>query len=234
MRPKTESSNCLQQKELWGSLFPYSGTKFIVSTTWLFGFTGVCPVSELSLKYNLTQKGTGNAVAIVVGGAAEAILSLPGVSLLYLKNRKGFIKIALKTGWVSRFGDSLIMGPWASKALSTMTPSLGNPTYSLLWLLPLTLYIVLGMFGPLDILVSTFRSWGWGKKREESPLVRGSGHNCMYLFLHWEALRSTKGQWRHWLGGPEIGAQVTPPKYFQQLWNTYYVSGLVQDIGIQK
>ncbi|XP_055461097.1 diacylglycerol O-acyltransferase 2-like protein 6 [Psammomys obesus] len=59
---------------------------------------GICPVSELSLKYKLTQRGSGNAVIIVVGGANEAILSNPGVSILYLKSRKGFVKLALKTG----------------------------------------------------------------------------------------------------------------------------------------
>ncbi len=41
---------------------------------------------------------TSNAVAIVVGGAQEALNSSPGVYKLVLKKRKGFIKIALKTG----------------------------------------------------------------------------------------------------------------------------------------
>ncbi|XP_011369748.1 diacylglycerol O-acyltransferase 2-like protein 6 [Pteropus vampyrus] len=59
---------------------------------------GVCPVSEMALKYILTTKGSGNAVVIVVGGAAEALLCRPGVSTLYLKQRKGFVKLALKTG----------------------------------------------------------------------------------------------------------------------------------------
>nr|XP_055194359.1 diacylglycerol O-acyltransferase 2-like protein 6 isoform X5 [Nyctereutes procyonoides] len=59
---------------------------------------GVCPVSGLALKYLLTQKDSGNAVVIVVGGAAEALLCRPGVSTIYLKERKGFVKLALKTG----------------------------------------------------------------------------------------------------------------------------------------
>ncbi|KAI4545339.1 hypothetical protein MG293_005605 [Ovis ammon polii] len=59
---------------------------------------GVCPVSELALKYLLTQKGSGNAVVIVVGGAAEALLCHPGASTVFLKQRKGFVKVALKTG----------------------------------------------------------------------------------------------------------------------------------------
>ncbi|XP_032703652.1 diacylglycerol O-acyltransferase 2-like protein 6 [Lontra canadensis] len=59
---------------------------------------GVCPVSGLALKYLLTQKASGNAVVIVVGGAAEALLCRPGASTIYLKERKGFVKLALKTG----------------------------------------------------------------------------------------------------------------------------------------
>lgn len=41
---------------------------------------------------------TSNAVALVVGGAQEAFNSRPGNYRIYLKNRKGFIKIALETG----------------------------------------------------------------------------------------------------------------------------------------
>ncbi|KAF6389887.1 diacylglycerol O-acyltransferase 2 like 6 [Rhinolophus ferrumequinum] len=59
---------------------------------------GVCPVSESALKYLLTQNGSGNAVVVVVGGAAESLLCQPGASTLFLKHRKGFVKLALKTG----------------------------------------------------------------------------------------------------------------------------------------
>ncbi|KAL2768598.1 diacylglycerol O-acyltransferase 2-like protein 6, partial [Daubentonia madagascariensis] len=59
---------------------------------------GACPVSKSSLKYLLTQKGLGNAVVIVVGGATEALLTRPGNTIIFLKQRKGFVKLALKTG----------------------------------------------------------------------------------------------------------------------------------------
>ncbi|XP_044793389.1 diacylglycerol O-acyltransferase 2-like protein 6 [Bubalus kerabau] len=59
---------------------------------------GVCPVSELALKYLLTQKGSGNAVVIMVGGGAEALLCHPGATTVLLKQRKGFVKVALETG----------------------------------------------------------------------------------------------------------------------------------------
>lgn len=68
-------------------------------------------MSELALKHKLMQRGSGNAVIIVVGGASEALLCRPGVSTIYLKNHKGFVKLALKTGWVPRFKDSLVMVP---------------------------------------------------------------------------------------------------------------------------
>lgn len=55
-------------------------------------------MSELALKYLLTQNGSGNAVVVVVGGAAESLLCQPGASTLFLKQRKGFVKLALKTG----------------------------------------------------------------------------------------------------------------------------------------
>ncbi|XP_031221427.1 diacylglycerol O-acyltransferase 2-like protein 6 [Mastomys coucha] len=59
---------------------------------------GICPVSEMALKYKLTQRDSGNAVIIVPGGATESLLCRPGVSTVYLKKRQGFVKLALKTG----------------------------------------------------------------------------------------------------------------------------------------
>nr|XP_004661041.1 diacylglycerol O-acyltransferase 2-like protein 6 [Jaculus jaculus] len=59
---------------------------------------GVCPVAELALKNRLTKRGSGNAVVIVVGGASESLLCIPGSTTIILKNRKGFVRLALKTG----------------------------------------------------------------------------------------------------------------------------------------
>ncbi|GAB1303001.1 Diacylglycerol O-acyltransferase 2-like protein 6 [Apodemus speciosus] len=59
---------------------------------------GICPVSESALMYKLTQQGSGNAVVIVPGGASESLLCRPGVSTVLLNKRKGFVKLALKTG----------------------------------------------------------------------------------------------------------------------------------------
>ncbi|XP_078064484.1 diacylglycerol O-acyltransferase 2-like, partial [Mustelus asterias] len=55
-------------------------------------------VSRSSLGYILTQSGTGNAAVVVVGGAAESMRGSQGEHSLILKNRKGFIRIALTHG----------------------------------------------------------------------------------------------------------------------------------------
>uniref|UniRef100_A0A8C8LXK6 Acyltransferase n=1 Tax=Oncorhynchus tshawytscha TaxID=74940 RepID=A0A8C8LXK6_ONCTS len=60
--------------------------------------TGCCPVSKPSLKHLLSNSGQGNAVVIVIGGAAESLLSLPGVNTVVMKQRKGFVRVALEFG----------------------------------------------------------------------------------------------------------------------------------------
>ncbi|XP_078390017.1 diacylglycerol O-acyltransferase 2-like [Cetorhinus maximus] len=60
--------------------------------------TGGRSVSRSSLTHLLSKSGVGNAVVVVVGGAAESMSGRPGEHSLLLKNRKGFIRIALKHG----------------------------------------------------------------------------------------------------------------------------------------
>ncbi|XP_060091330.1 diacylglycerol O-acyltransferase 2-like [Heteronotia binoei] len=59
---------------------------------------GICPVNRDSIDYILSKKGTGNAVVIVVGGAAESLNCVPGKNSVTLKNRKGFVRLALRHG----------------------------------------------------------------------------------------------------------------------------------------
>ncbi|XP_063786228.1 2-acylglycerol O-acyltransferase 3 isoform X2 [Pseudophryne corroboree] len=59
---------------------------------------GIAPVSKDSLKYLLSRCGTGNAVFIVVGGAAESLHSNPGEHVVTLSERKGFVRLALENG----------------------------------------------------------------------------------------------------------------------------------------
>ncbi|XP_040277642.1 diacylglycerol O-acyltransferase 2-like [Bufo bufo] len=59
---------------------------------------GLCPVSRQSIDYILSKNGTGNAVVIVIGGTAECLDCQSGKNSVTLKQRKGFVKIALQHG----------------------------------------------------------------------------------------------------------------------------------------
>ena len=61
---------------------------------------GVVDVTRPSLEYILMQKGAGHSAVIVVGGAAEIPDTHFDSYVLTLKRRKGFIKLALQTGFV--------------------------------------------------------------------------------------------------------------------------------------
>ncbi len=56
---------------------------------------GLGDVSKESCLYKLRH---GHSIAIVVGGARESLVAIEGEHILHLKNRKGFVKIALQTG----------------------------------------------------------------------------------------------------------------------------------------
>lgn len=59
---------------------------------------GLYPVSKASLIHLLSKSGKGNAVVIVIGGAAESLASSPGVNAVVVKQRKGFVRMALEFG----------------------------------------------------------------------------------------------------------------------------------------
>jgi hypothetical protein len=60
--------------------------------------SGACSVSRESCVHILTKQGNGNAIQIVIGGAAEALDAHPGTVSLVLKRRKGFVRLALQHG----------------------------------------------------------------------------------------------------------------------------------------
>ncbi|KAI0596283.1 diacylglycerol acyltransferase-domain-containing protein [Biscogniauxia sp. FL1348] len=65
--------------------------------------TGVRSVSKESIVNILTKggpngEGMGRAVTVVVGGARESLEAQPGVLRLVLRERKGFIKLAVRVG----------------------------------------------------------------------------------------------------------------------------------------
>ncbi|CAF4623319.1 unnamed protein product [Rotaria sp. Silwood2] len=60
---------------------------------------GLCDVSKDSCEYLLSGKsGQGNALVIIIGGVREAIITRNDTMKLYLKNRQGFVRLALKYG----------------------------------------------------------------------------------------------------------------------------------------
>lgn len=64
----------------------------------MFCFTGARSATRESMECLLEQKEKGNALILIVGGAEEALDAVPGKMELTLKNRKGFVKLALKHG----------------------------------------------------------------------------------------------------------------------------------------
>lgn len=61
-------------------------------------FFGYCSSSKSSITYLLSKPGGGNIVCLLVGGVREMVYCYPNNYTFVLKNRKGFVKIALKTG----------------------------------------------------------------------------------------------------------------------------------------
>ncbi|KAH8885149.1 DAGAT-domain-containing protein [Thozetella sp. PMI_491] len=55
-------------------------------------------IGNLLTRGGLNNEGMGRAVTIVVGGARESLEAQPGTLHLILKERKGFIKLAIRTG----------------------------------------------------------------------------------------------------------------------------------------
>uniref|UniRef100_A0A8C9CGX2 Acyltransferase n=1 Tax=Phocoena sinus TaxID=42100 RepID=A0A8C9CGX2_PHOSS len=54
--------------------------------------TGACSVSQSSVDFLLTRRGTGNTLIVVVSGLAECRYSLPGSTTLVLKDRTSFVR----------------------------------------------------------------------------------------------------------------------------------------------
>jgi hypothetical protein len=63
---------------------------------------GICSVSKTACN-RILGRGPGQAIVIVVGGAAESLAAHPGTADLTLKKRLGFIKVAIQHGSVSFF-----------------------------------------------------------------------------------------------------------------------------------
>lgn len=59
---------------------------------------GLVSSDKESASYVLQKLEGGNMLAIIVGGAQEALDARPGSCTLLLKNRKGFVRLAIEHG----------------------------------------------------------------------------------------------------------------------------------------
>ncbi|KAL3277965.1 hypothetical protein HHI36_013305 [Cryptolaemus montrouzieri] len=80
---------------------------------------GGCSASETSIDYLLGSPKGGNAVVLMPGGVAESYYCEPRKYKLVLKNRKGFIRMAMKNGSplvpVFSFGETDIFDQYGGK-----------------------------------------------------------------------------------------------------------------------
>ncbi|XP_003784955.1 2-acylglycerol O-acyltransferase 1 [Otolemur garnettii] len=60
--------------------------------------SGPVSVSKKSISYVMSKEGGGNISVIVLGGAEESLDAGPGKFTLFIRQRKGFVKIALTHG----------------------------------------------------------------------------------------------------------------------------------------
>ena len=63
---------------------------------WILGM-GLCDASRQTCG-TILRKGGGECILLAVGGAEESLDAHPGTYRLTLKNRKGFVRVALKAG----------------------------------------------------------------------------------------------------------------------------------------
>lgn len=63
---------------------------------------GLVTSDKESAAHILSRKEGGNLLAIIVGGAQEALNARPGAFTLLLRNRKGFVRLALMHGYLGR------------------------------------------------------------------------------------------------------------------------------------
>ncbi|XP_024427495.2 2-acylglycerol O-acyltransferase 3 [Desmodus rotundus] len=60
--------------------------------------SGMCSANCQSLDFILSRPQLGQAAVIAIGGAQESLYAMPGKHHLVLRNRKGFVRLALRHG----------------------------------------------------------------------------------------------------------------------------------------
>eukprot|EP00069_Balaena_mysticetus_P011283 bmy_01310T0 len=96
-----DSAPVLRELPVWGwspehtsSTIPAPFTPYLT----FFLSPGLVTADKESAAHILNRKGGGSLLAIIVGGAQEALNARPGAYRLLLRNRKGFVRLALMHG----------------------------------------------------------------------------------------------------------------------------------------
>lgn len=109
----------------------------------ILGIFGLISASKKSLQRHLKKPGVKGSIVLYVGGIAELFLSDEKQERLYLKKRKGFIKLALQSGVdvmpVYLFGNTDALSVWKNPVLAAVSRRLQvSLTYIWgLWYLPI-------------------------------------------------------------------------------------------------
>ncbi|XP_028420075.1 2-acylglycerol O-acyltransferase 2-A [Perca flavescens] len=128
---------------------------------------GLVSSCKSSLSHLCSRPGGGNVAVLAVGGAPEALDARPGALTLQIKNRKGFIKLALK------HGAQLV--PVFSFGENELFDQMENPSGSSLRKLQNRLQSIMGVAMPLFHARGVFQySFGLMPYRKPIHTVVGS------------------------------------------------------------
>lgn len=153
----TFGTEALNFSKMFPGLIPYMSTlevQFFLPffREYLLLTGAVCPSRE-SIDYIMKRKQNGQTVILVIGGAKESLECRPGRADIFLKDRKGFCKIALK------YGSSLV--PVFSFGENDIYDQLSNPPGSLLRRLQTAFQDIVG-FSPLVFFGRGVFQYGFG------------------------------------------------------------------------
>ena len=91
----------------------------------VLGIFGLISASKKSLQATLKKPGIAGSVVLYVGGMAELFLSSEHEERIYLKKRKGFIKLGLQEGVdvvpVYLFGNTTVLSVLKTGVLATLS-----------------------------------------------------------------------------------------------------------------
>ncbi|XP_054518515.1 2-acylglycerol O-acyltransferase 2 isoform X2 [Pan troglodytes] len=126
-------ANLCTESTGFSSIFPGIRPHLMMLTLWFRApffrdyimSAGLVTSEKESAAHILNRKGGGNLLGIIVGGAQEALDARPGSFTLLLRNRKGFVRLALTHGKLKGLSARAFSG--ASHMPSFLYLSPGHP-----------------------------------------------------------------------------------------------------------